>query len=133
MFERFSLIGIGFSVAIIVMDFYVLRKRRVQGKAFVLWFMIGLIVGLFSSVPYLFELLTILFGTQQLASAVTATGILFLLLMVFYLHYRLSEIQSQLMKLAMETSVAKYDPKQTAQNTVNPQCEDMEEQKSKDE
>ena len=133
MFERYSLIGIVFFLTIIVLDFYVLRKRKIQGKAFVLWFIIGLTIGLFSTVPFLFELLTIVYGTTELVSAVTATGFLFLLLMIFYLYYRLSEIHSQLMKLAMEISVSKYGQKQTVQSAKNPKSEDTEEQKSKNE
>lgn len=132
MFERYSLIGVAFSLAIIVLDFYVLRKRRIQGKAFVLWFTIGLAIGLFSTVPYLFELLSMLFGMQYLVS-VTATGFLILLLMIFYLYYKMSELHSLLMKLAMEVSVERYNQKQTKQDPHGRESENNQEQKSNDE
>jgi len=91
---------------------------------------VGAVVGLFSTVPYLFELLTLFYGTQELVTAVTVTGFLFFLLMFFYLHYRLSELQSQLMKLAMEISVSKYGQKQHA---TDPDSESTEEQEDKNE
>jgi len=127
LFERYTLIGIAFSLAIVILDFYFLRKRRIEGKAFVLWFSIGLVVGVFSALPYLLELLTILFGTQELVSAVTATGFLFLLLLIFYLYSRISEIQSQLMKLAMEISVERYSQKHKPQSVKKSKSEEKEE------
>jgi len=64
-------------------------------------------------VPALFSLFLILFGTEELVSAVVATGFFFFLLAFFYIHYRISELHSQLMKLTMEISVAKYGQKQS--------------------
>jgi len=87
-------------------------------------------VGLFSTVPYLFELLILLYGTQELVTALTVTGFLFFLLMFFYLYYRLSELQSQLMKLAMEISVAKYCRKKSV---ANPKSENTKKQENKNE
>ena len=127
MLERYTLIGLVFSLTILLFDFYLLRKRKIQGRGFVLWFMISAVVGLFSTVPYLFELLTLFYGTQELVTAITVTGFLFFLLIFFYLHYRLSELQSQLMKLAMEISVAKYGRKRSA---TNPKFEEAKEQEN---
>lgn len=115
MLERYTLIGLAFSLALILSDLYLLRKRRIQGKGFVLWFLIAIVVGLFSTVPYFFELLVLFYGTEELVTALTVTGFLFFLLMFFYLYYRLSEMHSQLMKLAVELSVAKFGQKQTVQ------------------
>jgi len=114
----------------LVLDFYLLRKRKIQGRGFVLWFVLAVIVGMFSTVPYLFELLTLFYGTEYLVTAMTATGFLFFLLMFFYLYYRLSELHSQLMKLAMEISVAKYAQKRSG---TDPKSEDAEEQEDKNE
>jgi len=122
------LIGLAFTLTILVLDFYLLRKRKIQGRGFVLWFALALVVGLFSSVPYLFELLTLFYGTEYLVTAITATGFLFFLLMFFYLYYRLSELHSQLMKLAMEISVARYGQKRRG---TDPKPENAEEQVDK--
>ena len=115
MLERYTLIGLAFSLVLILSDLYLLRKRRIQGKVFVLWFLIAAVVGLFSTVPYFFELLVLFYGTEELVTALTVTGFLFFLLMFFYLYYRLSEMHSQLMKLTVELSVAKFSQKQTVQ------------------
>jgi len=128
--ERYTLVGLAFSLTIILLDFYLLRKRKIQGRGFVFWFIVGAVVGLFSTVPYLFALLTLFYGTQELVTAITVTGFLFFLLMFFYLHYRLSELQTQLMKLAMEISAAKYSRKQSV---TNPKSENTKEQEDKDE
>jgi len=131
--ERYTLIGLAFSLTIMLLDFYLLRKRRIQGKGFVFWFIVGAVVGLFSTVPFLFELLTLFYGTEELVTAMTVTGFLFFLLMFFYLYYRLSELHSQLMKLATEISVAKFGKKQTQQIVADPKSEDTEEQEDKNE
>lgn len=124
MLERYTLIGLAFSLALILSDLYLLRKRMIQGKGFVLWFLIGAIVGLFSTVPYFFELLVLFYGTQELVTALTVTGFLFFLLMFFYMYYRLTEMHRQLMKLAVELSAAKFGQKLTSQKqTTDPNCE----------
>jgi len=114
----------------LLLDFYLLRKRKIQGRGFVLWFVLAVIVGLFSTVPYLFELLILFYGTEELVTAITVTGFLFFLLMFFYLYYKLSELHSQLMKLAMEISVARYGEKRSR---TDPSPENAEEQEDKNE
>jgi len=128
MLGRYSLIGLLFALLILLLDFYLLRKRKIAGRGFVLWFVIGAVIGLFSGVPALFSLLTALFGTEELISAVTVSGFFFFLLAFFYLYYRISELHSQVMKLAMELSVAKYRGKQGG---ANPQKLSGKEDKSR--
>lgn len=108
MWGRYSLVGLLFALFILLLDFYLLKKRKIQGKGFVLWFIIGVTLGLFSGVPALFSVFLVLFGTEELVSAVMATGFFFFLVVFFYLYYRISELHSQVMKLAMELSVAKH-------------------------
>ncbi len=127
MLERYTLVGLAFSLIIILSDLYLLRKRKIQGKGFVLWFLIGAVIGLFSTVPYFFELLVLFYGTQELVTALTVTGFLFFLLMFFYMYYRLSEIHSQLMKLAVELSAAKFSQKQTADSNCEQEDESLDE------
>lgn len=133
MLERYTLVGLAFTLMIILLDFYLLRKRRIQGRVFVLWVIIAAVVGLFSTVPFMFELLTLFYGTEELVTAITVTGFFFFLLMFFHLYYRLSELQSQLMKLAMEISVAKYGQKQRATNPKSKNPENTKEQENKNE
>ena len=111
MWERYSLVGIAFSLVIVFLDFYLLRKGKIQGRNFVIWFIVGVLLGLFSAVPPLFGLIFIFFGTQNTVNAIMAAGFLFFLIAIFYLNYRLSEIHSLVTKLAMEISVAKYSKK----------------------
>ena len=113
MWERYSLVGIAFSLVIVFLDFYLLRKGKIQGRNFVIWFIVGVLLGLFSAVPPLFGLIFIFFGTQNTVNAIMAAGFLFFLIAIFYLNYRLSEIHSLVTKLAMEISVAKYSKKRT--------------------
>lgn len=122
MYERYTVIGVAFALTIIIFDFYLLRKRRIQGKGFVFWFIVGVILGLFSAVPPLYSLLNLLYGTEATISAVMATIFLFMLLILLYMHSRISELQSQLMKLAMEFSLIKHDQDQLSesQQELNP-------------
>ena len=116
--SNYSLIGLLFALFILAMDFYLLKKRKIEGKGFVFWFITGVALGLFSGVPALFSVFLILFGTEELVSAVVATGFFFFLLAFFYIHYRISELHSQLMKLTMEISVAKYSQKQCGTSDI---------------
>lgn len=109
MYERYTLIGLTVSIVLIVLDFYLLRKRKIQGRGFVLWLIIGGVIGLFSGIPALFSLISVLFGTENIVNAIMAAGLLFFLLTLFYFYYRLSEMHTLLMKLAMEVSVRKYN------------------------
>jgi len=88
-------------------------------------------VGLFSTVPYMLNLVTLFYGTQELVTAITVTGFLFFLLMFFYLYYRLSELHSQLMKLAMEISVAKYRRKQAVRGMPDPKLKTPKSKRTK--
>jgi len=117
MLERSSLIGLAFSVVLLILDFYLLRERKIRGKAFVFWLMIGATVGLLSVVPSLISLFDLVFGTQFTVSALLATVFMFFLLALFYFHYRLNELQSMITKLAMEMSVRKYPRGSNPHNT----------------
>jgi hypothetical protein len=124
---------VAFALTIIILDFHLLRQRKIQGKGFVFWFMVGIVLGLFSTVPFLFELLTMLYGTQELVSAVTVTGFLFFLLVFLYLHSKVSELHSLLMKLAMELSLIKYNQEQTEQELVKVKSKGVKKQKDENE
>lgn len=120
MWERYSLIGIVFCIVLIILDFYLLRKRKINGKGFVLWFIIGMVVGLLFAVPPLLSFVYLMFGTEFTISAFVATGFLFFLFLSFYLYYKISELHGLLMKLAMEMSVAKYSKEQSESNNSKP-------------
>jgi len=120
MLERYALIGIAFSLILIILDFYLLRKHKINGKGFVLWFITGAVVGLLSTVPSMTSFVYLIFGTEITISAFMAAGFLFFLFLTFYLYYKLSELHSLLMKLAMEVSVAKYSEKQSDPNDLKP-------------
>jgi len=123
-------VGTAFALAIILLDFYLLRKRKIQGKGFAFWFTVGVVLGLFSTVPYLFELLTLLYGTEELISAVTATGFLFFLLVFLYMHSRISELQNLVMKLAMELSLIKHGQAKTDQDSTKVKSANAEKQEN---
>lgn len=113
---NYSIIGLAVSAILIIVDFYLLRKRRLQGRGFVLWFIVGAVLGLFSAIPALFTLISVLFGTQNIVNAINAAGLLFFLLFFFYVYIRLSEMHTLLMKLAMEVSVKKYNDSEQEEN-----------------
>jgi len=120
MLERYALIGIAFSLILIILDFYLLRKHKINGKGFVIWFIMGAVVGLLSTVPPIASLVFLMFGTEFTISAFMAAGFMFFLFLTFYLYYKISELRSLLMKLTMEVSVAKYSEKQSDPNDLKP-------------
>jgi len=120
MWERYALIGIVFSLILIVLDFYLLRKRKINGKGFALWFIVGIVVGLLSTVPPILSFVYLLFGTEISISAFMGAGFMFFLFLTFYLYYKMSELRSLLMKLTMEVSVSKYSRKQNEPKDLKP-------------
>jgi len=108
--ERYSIIGLMFSVTIILLNLYLLKKRKINAKSFTLWFILGLTIGIVSMVPAFFSLLYVFFGTEFLISAVTVTAFMVLVLMIFYLDYKVNDLNDKLMKLTAELSALKYNP-----------------------
>jgi hypothetical protein len=67
-----------------------------------------------------------LFGTEFSISAFVAVGFMFFLFLTFYLYYKISELRSLLMKLAVKVSVAEYNEKKSDANDLK-----LKKQKSK--
>jgi hypothetical protein len=109
LFERYTLIGLAVAFVLVAADFYLLRNRKIRGKTFVIWLLIGAVVGLFAAVPALISFITDLFGTEFTVSAVVAGVFILFLLTSFYFNYRISELQMLLTRLATEISVKKFD------------------------
>jgi len=110
--ERYSIIGIAFSATIILADLYLLKKRKISGGTFTRWFLIGFATGIVSSVPAIFTLFYMILGTEVLISAVTAASFMILLLLIFYMDYRLNDLNDKVMKLVTKISANDYYPKQ---------------------
>jgi hypothetical protein len=107
--ERYSIIGITFSALIILIDLYLLKKRKISGGTFTRWFIIAIGTGIVSSIPSIFTFFYVLLGTEVLISAVTVTSFMSLLLLIFYLDYRLNRLNDRLMKLVALVSAQEYD------------------------
>lgn len=118
---------------IIFLDFYLLRRRKIQGRSFAFWFVVGAVLGVFSAVPSLVAVLSFVFGTELATSSILAIGFLFFLLAIFYLHYRLSELHDLLMKLAMEISLLEAGQGQAKHRASNPGSEKDTRQKDNNE
>jgi len=116
MIERYSIVGLAFSAIIILLDLYLLKKRKISGRTFTRWLITGFVIGVVSLVPAFFTLLYVILGTEVLISAVTATAFMVLLLMIFYLDYKLNDLNDKLMKLTVELSAYKYNPKRKRGN-----------------
>ena len=112
MIERYSIVGIVFSAVIVLLDLYLLKKDKINGGTFTRWFMIGFAVGIVSLVPATFTFVYVILGTDILISAVTVASFMVLLLLIFYLDYRLNNLNDRMMKLVAEISSRTYDPKQ---------------------
>jgi hypothetical protein len=123
----YSVIGFVFALAIMLVDFYLLRKRRIGGRGFLLWLAIGIGIGIaFIAPAVFFSPLVSLFGAEYWLSGVTGAAFMFFLAMTFYLyvmtyyfHSRISELHDMLMKLTMEFSVRKRAEEQEEVKKAN--------------
>jgi hypothetical protein len=109
--ERYSIIGLMFSAMIILLDLYLLKRRKIYASTFALWFLIGLAIGTLSVIPAFLTLLYVALGTEAVISAVIGTAFMVTLLMIFYFDYRLNELRDRLIKLTAEFSALKYNPR----------------------
>jgi len=116
MIERYSIIGIAFSGVIILLDLYLLKKDKVNGSTFTRWFIIGFVIGIVSLVPATFTFIYVILGTEVLISAVTVASFMSLLLLIFYLDYRLNSVNDKLMKLVALVSAREYDSNRKHEN-----------------
>jgi hypothetical protein len=99
MLEKYSFVGVVFSLFLIILSLYFVKKRKIRGSTFVLWLIIGLVIGIISIVPSLLVLLYSVIGTEVLISSVTAMTFFTLLLLIFYMHYKIDQLNDKVMKL----------------------------------
>lgn len=108
MLERYSIIGLTFGLALLLINLILLRRRKIPGRIFAVWFIVGFSVCVVSVAPSVIYLITNLFGAEYSISAIVALGFSFFLFLFFYLHYKISELHTLLMKLTMQISVDNY-------------------------
>jgi len=107
----YSLIGIAFGLFIIIADLILLRMRKMSGRMFLMWLIYGAAVCYVAVDPSVFSRVTQLLGLQYTLTGVVIAGFAILSVMFLYLNYRIAELQSQLMKLAINVSVADFTEK----------------------
>ena len=125
--ERYSIIGIIFSAIIVLASLYLLRKRKINGGTFTRWFIIGLTLGVISFVPAVWTILYVVLGTDFLLSAVTAVAFMVLLLLVFYLDYRVNDLNDKILKLAAKVSADDYSLGKMGEDTSKDSGKDEKE------
>jgi len=107
--ERYAFIGLSFSVIIIFTTFYLIKKRKIDSSTFVLWFIIGVTIGVFSIIPSFSFILFKFIGTEALISAITAVGFFFLLIIVLYLHVIINDLKDKVLKLTVKVTASELN------------------------
>ena len=92
-------------------DFYLIKKRKIDASTFVIWLIISMAIGIFSIVPAISFIIFKILGTEALISAITATGFLFLLAIIFYLHIMINDLKDKVLKLTAEVATLKNSSK----------------------
>jgi len=106
---RYAFIGLSFSVSIILITFYLIKKRRIDSSTFTIWFMIGVIIGILSIIPSIYNVIFKLIGTQVLISAITVAGFFFLLIIIFYLHVIINDLKDKVLKLTVKVAASELN------------------------
>ena len=116
--ERYALIGLLFSACVLIADFYLIKKRKINVSTFAIWLVISLAIGIFSIIPAISLIILKMLGTESLISAITATGFLSLLAIIFYLHIMINDLRDKVLKLTAEISSLKLsNPKDNVDKT----------------
>lgn len=111
MLPTYSLIGVAYGLFIIVVNIILLRKHRMSGRMFLVWLVYGAAVCYVAVDTSIFSRITQLLGLQYTLTGVVVAGFAILSIMFLYLNYKIAELQSQMMKLAMNVSVAEFTDK----------------------
>jgi len=95
---------------------------------FLLWLVYGIAVCYVAVDPSIFSRITQLLGLQFTLTGVVIAGFAMLSVMFLYLNYRIAELQSQLMKLAISASVVDFTEKskKTDKTRGNPDAPDRQ-------
>lgn len=109
---RYSIIGLLFSVFIIVLNFYLIKKRKITSLTFTIWIIVGFLISIISIIPSVYSLIYDIFGTQFLLSSITAAGFLFLISFIFYLNVAIDGLKDKLMKLTVIVTASKFNLRQ---------------------
>lgn len=116
--ERYALIGLLFSACVLIADFYLIKKRKINVSTFAIWLVVSLAIGIFSIVPAISFIILKILGTEDLISAITATGFLSFLAIIFYLHIMINDLKDKILKLTAEVSSLKLsNPKNNVDKT----------------
>lgn len=106
--EGYVLLGLLFSLLLLILDFYLLKRRRINGFTFVVWLVVGVAIGTFAIVPTVYLVILRILGTEFAISAIVGVGFLSLLLITFYLHVLINDLRDKVMKLTAEVSALKF-------------------------
>ncbi len=107
-FERYSIVGFAFSAGVVLLDAYLIKKQKVRAGTFVRWLVIGLAVGVISMIPSVTSLLYEALGTGFLISALTVASFMVLILLIFYMDYRIDNLENKLAKVVVSSSAQQF-------------------------
>ncbi len=111
MLPPYSLIGLAYGLFIITVNIILLRKRKMSGRMFLLWLFYGVVVCYVAVDTSIFSRITQLLGVQYTLTSVVVAGFAIVSIAFLYLNYKIAELQSQLMKLAMNVSIVDFTEK----------------------
>lgn len=95
------------SLFFLVTSIIFLRKRSLEFKGGLLWILVSLILMIFSMNSTIVEYLAKATGIMYAPAFLFFMGIVFCLMMIFYLMMVISSIQKKLTKLIQENSILK--------------------------
>lgn len=95
------------SFLFLIVSIVFIRKRGLEFKCGLLWILVSLILMVFSMNPKIIEHLAEATGIMYAPAFLFFTGIIFSLIMIFYLMIVTSNMQKKLTKLIQENSILK--------------------------
>ena len=85
-----------------------LKKQKIKQNTFVIWSIIGITLIVIALIPVSITIFQEFLGTQFSVSAVLGTGVLFLSIIVFYLHQRVDNTNERITRLTIELARNKF-------------------------
>jgi len=102
MVEVYSIVGTILGIFIISNSLLRLRKQKISQGTFTLWIIVGVVITLVAVIPTLIFSIQAFLNTEFTLSAVLGLSIVFLVLLVFYLHQKVDMLNQKIMKLIAE-------------------------------
>jgi len=108
MVDYYTVIGITLGIFLVAVSLKKLKNQTISQNTFTLWFIIGILIIIGSTIPSVIFILQDILATELTISAIFGMFIVFLIIMVFLLHQKIDTMNERIVNLAARIAVKRF-------------------------